>query len=45
MELFKRAGSAVELHLIDGADHFMFAEENKRVVNLVHDWVERYFPL
>lgn len=45
MELFKRAGKSVELHLIDGADHFMFAEENRRVVNLVHDWVERYFPL
>ncbi|OGA00283.1 MAG: hypothetical protein A3H35_04420 [Betaproteobacteria bacterium RIFCSPLOWO2_02_FULL_62_17] len=45
MELFKRARSPVELHLIDGADHFMFAEENQRVVNLVHDWLERYFPL
>jgi uncharacterized protein len=45
MELFKRAKPPVELHLIDGADHFMFAEENQRVVNLVHDWVDRYFPL
>jgi dipeptidyl aminopeptidase/acylaminoacyl peptidase len=45
MELFKRAKSPVELHLIDGADHFMFAEENQRVVRLVHDWVDRFFPL
>jgi dipeptidyl aminopeptidase/acylaminoacyl peptidase len=44
MELFKRARPPVELHLIDGADHFMFAEENARVVRLVHDWVDRYFP-
>ena len=45
MELFKRAKPPVELHLIDGADHFMFAEENQRVVNLVREWVDRYFPL
>ena len=45
MALFKRAKSPVELHLIDGADHFMFAEDNPRVVNLVKGWVERYFPL
>jgi uncharacterized protein len=45
MELFKRAKPPVELHLIDGADHFMFAEENQRVVNLVREWVDRYFPV
>lgn len=45
MELFKRANPPVELHLVDGADHFMFADENPRVVRLVKDWVDRYFPL
>lgn len=45
MELFKRARPPVELHLIDGADHFMFAEENQRVVNMVREWVARYLPL
>jgi uncharacterized protein len=45
MQLFSRAGSPCELHLIEGADHFMFAEENPRVVRLVHDWVEHFFPL
>ena len=45
MELFRRAKPPVELHLIDGADHFMFAEENRRVVNLVREWVEKYFPV
>ena len=44
VELFKRAKPPVELHLIDGANHFMFAEDNRRVVNLVRDWVERFFP-
>ena len=43
--LYQRAKSPVELHIIDGADHFMFAESNPRVVNLVRDWLERYFPL
>ncbi len=45
VELFKRAKSPVELHLIDGADHFMFAEDNQRVVNLLSDWVGRFFPV
>lgn len=45
MELFKRARPPVELHLIDGADHFMFAEENQRVASLVHDWTTKYFPV
>lgn len=45
MELFRRAKPPVELHLIDGADHFMFAEDNRRVVNLIREWVEKYFPV
>jgi dipeptidyl aminopeptidase/acylaminoacyl peptidase len=45
IELFKRAKLPVELHLIDGADHFMFAEANPRVVTLVKDWLDRYFPV
>ena len=45
IELFRRARPPAELHLIEGADHFMFAEDNPRVVNLVRGWVERFFPL
>ncbi|MCC6472730.1 MAG: alpha/beta fold hydrolase [Burkholderiales bacterium] len=45
MALFKRARPPVELHLIDGADHFMFAEDNERTVTLVRQWIERYFPM
>ncbi len=44
IELFKRAKAPVELHLIDDADHFMFAEANQRVINLIRDWLQRYFP-
>jgi pimeloyl-ACP methyl ester carboxylesterase len=43
IELFKRAGQPVELHLISDADHFMFAEDNVRVWGLMRDWLERYF--
>ena len=45
IELFKRAKPPTELHLIEGADHFMFAESNERVVTLVRDWVAKFFPL
>lgn len=45
IELYKRSKPPTELHLIEQADHFMFAEENTRVVNLVRDWVNRFFPV
>jgi hypothetical protein len=45
IELYRKAKSPVELHLIDGVDHFMFAESNPRVTNIVKDWLAQYFPL
>jgi pimeloyl-ACP methyl ester carboxylesterase len=45
IELFKKAKSPVELHLIDGVDHFMFAESNPRVSAIVKDWLASYFPV
>lgn len=45
IELYKRAKSPVELHLIDGVDHFMFAESNPRVSTIVKDWLAAFFPL
>lgn len=45
IKLFEKAKSPVELHMIDGADHFMFAESNPRVTNIVKDWLDKYFPL
>ena len=45
IELFKRAGQPTELHLISDVDHFMFAEGNKRVWDLVRNWLNDYFPV
>ena len=44
IELFKRAGSPTELHLLAETDHFMLAEDNVRVLALVRDWLARYLP-
>jgi pimeloyl-ACP methyl ester carboxylesterase len=44
IELFKRAGQPTELHLISGADHFMFGEGNTRVWDLLRGWLDTYFP-
>jgi hypothetical protein len=26
-------------------DHFMFGQENPRVIRLIADWLERYLPV
>jgi len=44
IELFKRAGKPADLHLFAETDHFMFAEDNQRVLTVVREWLERYFP-
>jgi hypothetical protein len=44
IELFKRAGQPSELHLISDADHFMFAESNARIWDLLRGWLADYFP-
>src|SRR6267143_602472 len=44
VELFERAGKPTDLHLIADVDHFMFSEENTLVVNLVRNWLAKYFP-
>lgn len=45
IEMFKRAGQPTELHLLSGIDHFMFAETNTRVLDLLRNWLDQYFPL
>jgi pimeloyl-ACP methyl ester carboxylesterase len=45
IEMFKRAGQPSELHLFSGVDHFLFAENNRRVWNVLRDWLDEYFPL
>jgi len=45
IELFQRAKHPTELHLFSEVDHFMFGEENARVMHLVLDWLGRYVPV
>ncbi len=43
--LFQHAGKATtELHLLNDVDHFMFSQENPRVIAIIHEWLDRYFP-
>ena len=44
IELFRRAGQPADLHLFADTDHFMLAENNPRVLTVVREWLERYFP-
>jgi pimeloyl-ACP methyl ester carboxylesterase len=44
VEMFKRAGQPTDLHLTADTDHFMMAESNTRVINIIRDWLETYFP-
>jgi hypothetical protein len=45
VDLFLHSGQAsTDLHLIAGLDHFMFAETNAIVMNLVRDWLALHFP-
>jgi hypothetical protein len=34
-----------ELHLMDGADHFMFVDTDPRVAFTLRNWMDRYFPI
>tara|TARA_R110000787_G_scaffold14831_2_gene45699 strand:+ start:393 stop:1262 length:870 start_codon:yes stop_codon:yes gene_type:complete len=45
VEMFKRAGQPTDLHLTADTDHFMMAESNTRVIHIIEDWLERYFPV
>lgn len=43
--LFHHAGKkTTELHLLNDVDHFMFSQENTRVIALIRDWLDKYFP-
>ena len=43
--LMRRALPPVELHLIDGVDHFMFVDPDPRVGVILRNWLERFFPV
>ncbi|MAF50373.1 MAG: alpha/beta hydrolase [Rhodospirillaceae bacterium] len=44
IDLFTHAGENAELYIMSGVDHFMFGENDPRVINLVKDWLDKYFP-
>jgi pimeloyl-ACP methyl ester carboxylesterase len=45
ISMFERAGQPTELHLFADTDHFMWAESNTRVLNVVRNWLANYFPV
>ena len=45
MRMFERARPPAELHLFSGTDHFMFAESNRRVHEVVTAWLRDFFPV
>lgn len=42
--LVRLAKPPVELHLLDGTDHFMFVNTDPRVTFTLKNWLDRYFP-
>jgi uncharacterized protein len=42
--LVRHAKPPVELHLLDGTNHFMFVNADPRVALTLHNWLDRYFP-
>jgi len=45
IDLFLHAGQPTDLHLVADVDHFVLAEGNPLVVNLVRNWLEKHLPL
>jgi dipeptidyl aminopeptidase/acylaminoacyl peptidase len=45
IDLFGLAGQPTEMHLFSDADHFLLAEDSKRELRVLSDWLERYFPV
>ena len=43
--LFQKAGQPCDLHLFAETDHFMFAEDNTRVREIVKSWLDKFFPV
>src|SRR5712691_8261739 len=45
IDLFAHAGQPTDLHLVADADHFMLAEGNTLVIDLVRHWLDKHFPV
>ena len=44
VEMFKRAKQPCDLHLFAETDHFMFDENNARVLTLIAQWLDKFLP-
>ena len=44
VRLFEHARQPTDLHLFAETDHFMFSGENPRVISVIRDWLNKYFP-
>jgi len=44
LRLFEHAGQPTDLHLFPDVDHFMFSQDNPRVIGVIRAWLEKYFP-
>jgi hypothetical protein len=44
IRLFEHARQPADLHLFAETDHFMFTEENPRVITVIRGWLDKYFP-
>jgi dipeptidyl aminopeptidase/acylaminoacyl peptidase len=44
IRMFERSSEPCEMHLFSGTDHFMFAERNERVHDVVTAWLRSFFP-
>lgn len=42
--LMRHAKPPVELHMLDGTNHFMFVDADPRVAFTLRNWLDRYFP-
>ena len=45
LRLFQRAGKPCDLHLFSETDHFMFHEDNVRVMPVLRPWLAEFFPV
>lgn len=42
INMFKKAGRPTDLHLVADVDHFMFAEDNVMVIDIVRTWLKKH---
>ncbi len=43
--LFQKAGMPTDLHLVANVDHFMFAENNALVIEIIRNWLNKYLAV